>query len=182
MQLFEHYYENIIKYDMLNKFKYTDIQQFPKIQKIIVSFNCKNSDFKQLSSSLIALEIITSQKPIIIESKISNISFKIRKGNPVGCKITLRKTAMYVFFAKILLQLFSDKKLFKNLDKQKYKTNTKSIIFELKKILFFPELENKYQFFNKLSSLHIVIVTNSKNFNELKFLLKSFKFLIKLQI
>ena len=164
---------------MLNKFKYKDIQHFPKIQKIIVSFNCKNSDLKQLFSSLIALELITSQKPTIIKSRISNISFKIRKGNPAGCKITLRKTGMYVFFAKILLQLFSDKKLLKNLDKQKYKTNTKSMIFELNKILFFPELENQYQFFNRLSRLHIVIVTNSKNFNELKFLLKSFKFLLK---
>ena len=182
MQFFEYYYENIIKYDMLNKFNYINVQQFPKIQKIIVSFNCKSYDLKQLFSSLIALELITSQKPFIIKSKISNISLKVRKGNPVGCKITLRKTAMYVFFAKILLQIFPYNFFLKNLDEQKYKKNTKSLTFELKKVLSFPELENQYQFFNKLSNLHIVIVTNSKNFNELKFLLKSFKFLLKLQI
>ena len=173
--LFICYYENIVKYDLLNKFQYKNIQQLPKLKKITLSLRCKTSDFKQLFSSLIALELITSQKSIINKSKVSNVSFKIRKGNPVGCKLTLRKKNMYNFFTKILLQLLPHSKLINKLSNKNVKN---SISFEFNKILFFPELENQYQFFNKLLNLHVVIVTSSKSYDELKFLLNSFKFVI----
>lgn len=176
MHFFEHYYENIIRYDLLNKFAYKNIQQLPKLKKIVLSFKCRNSDSNQLISSLVALELITSQKPIIIKSKISNISFKIRKGNPVGCKLVLRKTSMYIFFARFLLQLLPNYKILKNISSQNFKSIKKSFSFEINKILFFPELENQYQFFNRLGNLQIIIVTNSKTYKELIFLLKSFKF------
>jgi len=171
---FIYYYEGIVKYDLLNKFHYKNIQQFPKLKKITLSFRFKTSDFKQLFSSLIALELITYQKSIINKSKVSNIIFKIRKGNPVGCKLTLRKKNMYKFFAKILLQILPHSKIINKLSNKNVKN---SISFEFNKILLFPELENQYQFFNKLSNLHIVIVTSSKSYDEIKFLLRTFKLL-----
>ena len=98
MYLINYYYNNIVKYDLINKFYYKNIKQLPSILKIILNFNFKKQNIKNLMSSLIALELISSQKPIFTKSKISNITLKIRKGQPVGCKITLRKQNSLINF------------------------------------------------------------------------------------
>ena len=99
MQIFKNYYNNVIKYDLINKFYYTNHKQIPQIINIILNFNCKNLNVKNLVSSLVALELITMKKGIVLTSKKSNIVLKIRKGNPIGCKITLKKKIYeYLFF------------------------------------------------------------------------------------
>ena len=82
MQIFKYYYNNVIKYDVINKFYYKKYKQIPKIIKIVLSFNCKNLNIKQLLNSLIALELISAKKGFILVSKKSNILLKIKKGNP----------------------------------------------------------------------------------------------------
>ena len=79
---FKNYYNNVIKYDLINKFYYTNHKQIPQIINIILNFNCKNLNVKNLVSSLVALELITMKKGIVLTSKKSNIVLKIRKGNP----------------------------------------------------------------------------------------------------
>lgn len=98
MKFLKNYNENIVKYDLINKFEYTTINNLPKIKKIILSFNFKKFDFKLLISALIALEIISLQKCSLLKAKKFNISLKIRKGNPIGCKVILRKNNMRFFF------------------------------------------------------------------------------------
>ena len=78
MHSINYYYNNIVKYDLINKFYYKNIKQLPKIKKIILNFNFKRQNFKNLMSSLIALELISNQKPIFIKSKISNITLMNR--------------------------------------------------------------------------------------------------------
>ena len=175
MHFFEHYYENIVKYDLLNKFQYKKIKNIPKLQRITLNFVNKNYNIKYITSSLIALEIITSKKSILTHPKNFNISLKIKKGNPVGCKITIKKNIMYVFFAKLIITIFPRLKYFKNLIIKKKNFEIKAVSFKLKNILNFPELEYQYKFFKNLPSLNIIIVTNSTTSNEFLFLLKSFK-------
>ena len=79
MQIFKYYYNNVIKYDVINKFYYKKYKQIPKIIKIVLSFNCKNLNIKQLLNSLIALELISAKKGFILVSKKSNILLKIKK-------------------------------------------------------------------------------------------------------
>jgi len=99
MRFIRNYTKNFVKYDLLLKFNdYKKISQIPKLKKIILSYEFKKYDFKLLLSSIVALELITSQQPCITRSKVSNISLKIRKGNPIGCKVTLRKKIMEAFF------------------------------------------------------------------------------------
>mgnify|MGYP006168312787 CR=1 FL=1 len=71
-----YYYNNVIKYDVINKFYYKKYKQIPKIIKIVLSFNCKNLNIKQLISSLVALELISSKRGLILVSKKSNILLK----------------------------------------------------------------------------------------------------------
>jgi large subunit ribosomal protein L5 len=179
MNFYEHYYENIVKYDLLNKFQYKNVNQVPRFNKITLNFGCKKFELKFLGPTLMALELITSQKSIFTSSSVSNISLKIKKGNPVGCKVTLKKTLMYTILIKLINEIFPKLKQFDGFKCSNVKSNVKTISFKLKNNLIFSELENHYQYFNKLPYLNITITTNTNNFHELLFLLKSFKFPIK---
>jgi len=177
MQIFNYYYNNVIKYDFINKFYYKNYKQIPKIIKIILSFNCKNLNIKQLISSLVALELISSKKGVILVSKKSNILLKIRKGNPVACKVTLQKIDMNLFVFRLISEIFPNIKLFKGFYvKNLVNYNSNSFIFKINKTLFIYELENYYQFFKDLPPIEINIITNSVYFFELTFLLQSYKF------
>ena len=176
MNFLEYYYENIVKYDLLNKFQYKNINQIPKFKKVILNFGCKKSDLKILIFSLMALELITSQKATFTHSNISDINLKIKKGNPVGCKLTLRKTLMYIFLTRLVSLIFPKLKQFNGVKIKNRNSEIKTISFKFKSSLVFPELENQYQYFNKLPGLNITVVTNATKLNEFWFLLKSFKF------
>ena len=176
MNFYKYYNENVVKYDLLNKFQYKTLNQMPKFCKIILNFGCKKSDLKQLGPTLLALELITSQKSLFTNSSVANISLKIRKGSPAGCKVTLRKIAMYTFLNKIANDIFPKIKQFQGFKSLTSKAKIrKTFSFSLRNNLLFSELEKHYQYFNRLPDLDITMVTNAKSFNELVFLLKSFK-------
>jgi large subunit ribosomal protein L5 len=175
MQILKNYYNNIIKYDLINKFYYKNHKQIPKIVSIILSFNCKNLNTKNLISSLIALELISTKKGVILTSNKSNISLKIRKGNPTGCKVTLKKIEMHIFFFRLITEVFPNIKLFKGFKNySNYSSN--SFLFKINKTLFVSDLEKHYLFFKDLPNLEINIITSSIYIFELTFILQSYKF------
>jgi len=179
MNYLKNYYNNIVKYDLINKFQYKNVNKLPSIHTVILSFNYKNPKLKQLISSLIALELITAQKPIFIKSNVPIITLKIRKGNPVGCKITLRNYSLNNFLSKLMNEIFCDPKLIRSHKKLNHKNFLPVFTLKLKNNLNFKVLETHYQIFKDLSNLNIVLITNSTNFSEFLFLLKSYKILNK---
>ena len=102
MNFLKSYHNNIVKYDLINKFNLETITKLPEIKFINLRFNFKKYELKSLMSALIALELITHQKATFIKSKNFNVSLKIQKGDPVGCKIILRKHKMYNFLYQLL--------------------------------------------------------------------------------
>jgi large subunit ribosomal protein L5 len=101
----------------------------------------------------------------------------MRKGSPVGCKVTLRNYNLHNFFARIVIEILP---LIKPLRKSKItkKLEQNTFSYELHNIFTFSELNNYYYFLPNLSKLNISIVTSAKNRRELLFLLKSFQFLL----
>jgi large subunit ribosomal protein L5 len=178
MHFLEHFYMKTLKYDLANKFLYKSTKKMPKLKKIILNFGCKTSDIKHLASSLLALELITNQKGTMTTTKHSNILLKIRKGNPTGCKITLRKNKMLDYFSKILIEIFPKLKNFEGFKfNRKIKKNYFS--YELHDTFNFTELEEHYYLFNNLSKLDITLVTSTETKKELLFILKSLQFPLK---
>lgn len=177
MHFLQSFYSKTLKYDLINKFVYKNTYEIVKIQKIILNFGSKTSDLKQLTSSLFVIEWITNQKGILTKTKKSNISLKIRKGSPVGCKITLRNYNLHNFFARIILEILPRIKPLKKF-KVTQKLEKRTFSYELSNIFTFPELKNYYYFLSNLPKLDISIITNAKNRKELLFLLKSFQFLL----
>lgn len=173
-----YYYKKIILYDFLNKFKYNNINQIPYIKKIILYFNYKKIDFKLLLISLMVLELLTFQKSRITKSKKINIKLKIKIGNPVGCKITLRKKSIYFFFDKLFFNDIIKKKLYTlKINSKKFTINLK-----IKNILNFIELKKHYNILKNLYFLNVTIVMHSNTNKELIFLLLSYKFFKILQM
>ena len=170
MNFFEKYYKNVIKYDLMQKFKYKSVKNVPKLKSMILNIGCKTSDFKRLTSSFLSLQLITKKKSKILRSGKSNILLKIRKGDPVGCGIILRKQHMFKTLSYVIYILsHSKQKIFKE-TKQ-----TKSVTFCFESPLSFNILELNFGFFNNLDKVNITINTNASNSKELLFLMNSFK-------
>lgn len=175
MHFLKNFYLKTLKYDLINKFSYKNTKKLPEIKKIILNFGCKNNDIKSIASSLLALELITAQRSNITLTKHSNVLLKIRKGNPTGCKVTLRKKRLFGIFSKFLTEIFSKLKNFEGFSlPETMKKN--SFSYEIRDTFNFEELEAHYYLFNSLSYLTISIVTNTNTKEELIFILKSLKF------
>jgi large subunit ribosomal protein L5 len=174
MNLLENYYKKIIRYDLINRFLYTHLNDIPKLKKIILNFGCKSFEIKNIVTSLFALELITLKQATVTKSKRANILLKIRKGYPVGCMVVLTKAEMYTFFVKLLIEIFPNLKDFKGLNLLQ-KEEVKSFSLTLMDLITFKELEKQFYLFANLPPLNIVIVTNTKTQKELMYLLNSFK-------
>ena len=167
MKFLSNYNKNIVKYDLLNKFNYDSINNIPKLKIIHIHLSLKKPDLKLLLSYLAMLKIVTKQNSFIVTAKKSNIIFKIRKGIPIGCKVTLRKTKMFLFYWKLLNQEF--------FSINSFKLQKNSVSFQLKKLFSFNEIELNYQFFSNLKFLNVNLITTSSNYKQNKFILSSYK-------
>jgi large subunit ribosomal protein L5 len=175
MTFLKKFYKTVFKYDLLNKFTYDKTKNLPAIKKIILNFGCKNTKLKNLAASFLALELISCQKGILTKTRKSNLFLKIRKGNPVGCKVVLKNKQMFHFLERNLNEILTK-------EKNVYKIDLSPLVkksffsYEIHNKFTFNELEKHYYLFNDLEKLDITIVLNLKFKKELIFLLKSFKF------
>jgi large subunit ribosomal protein L5 len=174
MNILESYYKNIIRYDLINKFVYTHMKEIPQLKKIVLNFGCKNYELKNIASALLSLELITTKKGSLTKSKQANILLKIRKGYPVGCIVVLKKSQMYQFFFKLLVEVFPNLKDFSGLSVSK-KLGKTSFSFTLKDLINFKELETHFYLFTNLPPLNVTLITNTKSRKELLYLLNSFR-------
>ena len=175
MRVLKTYFEKVIKYDLINTFIYKNLKNIPKLKKLILNFGYKKSNLKYLISGLLALEFISSKKGKFTKSKHLNLLLKLKKGNPVGCKVILKKSSMYFFYLKLITLILPKIKQFQISQQKRDLKNFKSVSFQLKTPLLFAELENQFQLFKEIPQLDVTLLTNSKCQKELFFLLKSVK-------
>lgn len=180
MHFINYFYKRTLKFDLINKFYYTNLKKLPKLKKIVLSFGCKTTELKSLASSLLALELIAKQKGILTVSKRPNLLLKIRKGNPAGCKLSLKNSSMLNFFSKSFNEVFSKIKNFDGITIHQ-KVEKTFVSFVIRDTLNFSELTNHYYLFNNLSNLNLSFVTSSGEKEEMLFLLKSLQLPIKYQ-
>ncbi len=99
----EDYKEQILP-ALMDKFEYDNVMEAPKVEKIVVNMGLGDAaeDAKLLDLGVEMISQITGQNPVITRAKKSIANFKIRKGMPVGCKVTLRGEKMYEFLYKLI--------------------------------------------------------------------------------
>lgn len=173
MNSFKKQYNEKIIPELIKKHNYTTVMAVPKLEKIVVNIGCGDgaSNSKLLEASLKDLELITGRKPVITKAKKSVAGFKIREGQPIGCKVTLRGEDMYVFLEKLVKIVLPRVRDFRGISSKAF-DGRGNYTLGIKEQTIFPEIV--YDEVVKVRGMDIVFVTTAKTNEEALDLLKGF--------
>ena len=166
-------FKNNIKPKLLEKFKYKNIHQIPKIKKIVLNMGIGEAkeDAKILNKAQEELTLITGQKAIKTKAKKAISNFKIRAGIDLGVSVTLRNNIMYEFFDRLINIALPRIRDFRGLSSKSFDGNGNFTI-GIKEQIIFPEIN--YDKIDKIRGLDITICTSTNNDLEALELLKGF--------
>ena len=166
-------YEKEIVPSLTEKFKYTSKMQVPKLEKIVLNMGVGDAtvDSKYLDAAAKELEVIAGQHPVITKAKKSIAGFKLREGNKIGCKVTLRGERMYIFLEKLINIALPRVRDFRGISKGSF-DGRGNYTLGIKEQLIFPEVD--YDQVIKTRGLDIVMVTTAKTNEEALELLSGF--------
>ncbi|MDD2434111.1 MAG: 50S ribosomal protein L5 [Bacilli bacterium] len=155
---------------LVKKFNYTSVMQCPRLDKVIVNIGCGDAtgNEKLLDDSVKELTQITGQKPVVTKAKKSIATFKLREGDKIGCKVTLRGQRMYEFLDKLFNISLPRTRDFRGVSKTAF-DGRGNYTFGIKEQLIFPEIN--YEQVNRVRGMDIVVVTTAKSDEEAKELL-----------
>ena len=171
-RLKEKYNKTIVK-DLREKYNYSNVNEVPKLDKIVVNIGCGDAttNSKLLEAAMKDLEIITGQKPVATKAKKSIAGFKLREGQAIGCKVTLRGENMYNFLDKLISITLPRVRDFRGVSSKAF-DGRGNYTLGLTEQLIFSEIE--YDNVVKVRGMDIVFVTTAKTNEEAYDLLKGF--------
>ncbi len=166
-------YDKEIVSSLMEKYKYKSVMEVPKLEKIVVNMGCGDatSNSKLLEAAMQDLEIITGQKPVATKAKKSIAGFKLREGQAIGCKVTLRGENMYNFLDKLISITLPRVRDFRGISNKAF-DGRGNYTLGLTEQLIFSEIE--YDNVVKVRGMDIVFVTTAKTNEEAHDLLKGF--------
>ena len=166
------YIENIVP-ELKEKYSYKNINEVPKLDKIVVNIGCGDAtgNAKLLEAAMKDLEIITGQKPVATKAKKSIAGFKLREGQAIGCKVTLRGDNMYNFLDKLISITLPRVRDFRGISNKAF-DGRGNYTLGLTEQLIFSEIV--YDNVVKVRGMDIVFVTTAKTNEEGLALLKGF--------
>ncbi|MBR0427950.1 MAG: 50S ribosomal protein L5 [Clostridia bacterium] len=171
MNALKEQYEKQVVPALTKKFEYKSTMQVPKLDKIVINIGLGDTreNPKALENAMKELAQITGQKPIVTKAKKSIAAFKIREGQDLGCKVTLRKDKMYDFAYKLFNVALPRVRDFRGVSADSF-DGRGNYSMGLKEQLIFPEIE--YDKVDKLRGMDIIFVTTAKTDEEARELLK----------
>ena len=163
-RLMERYQNDVVK-SLVEKFNYSSSMQAPKVEKIVLNIGVGDavSNSKLLDEAVNELTLITGQKPVITRAKKSIAGFKLREGDPIGCKVTLRGERMYEFLDKLVNISLPRVRDFRGVSNNSF-DGRGNYTLGIKEQLIFPEIN--FDKVNKLRGMDIVFVTTAKTDEE----------------
>ncbi len=176
-RLQEHYQKQVVKI-LQDQFKYNNVMQIPKIQKITLNMGVGEAsrDKKLIDFAVNDMTAISGQKPVVTLSRKSIAGFKIRDGWPIGCKVTLRGKRMYEFLDRLIAIAIPRIRDFRGLNARSF-DGRGNYSMGVKEQIIFPEID--YDKVDKLRGMDITITTTAKTNDEAKALLIAFGFPLK---
>lgn len=160
-RLKEKYQKEIIP-EMMKEFGYKNPFQVPRLEKIVINIGVGDAtqDPKMMEAASNDLSIITGQKPLITKAKRSIAGFKLRKGNPIGCKVTLRGARMYEFLDRMMNIALPRIRDFRGLSPNSF-DKVANYSLGLDEQLIFPEID--YDKVQKVRGMDVTLVTTTKD-------------------
>lgn len=153
------------------KFQYQNVMEVPKLTKITVNMGLGEAkdNPKIMETACAEMARITGQKPVVTKARKSIANFKIREGNPIGCKVTLRGDNMYVFADKLFNIALPRVRDFKGVSRNSF-DGRGNYSMGLKEQLIFPEIS--YDEVDMIKGMNIVFTTTAKTDEEAQALLE----------
>lgn len=166
-------YNKEIKKELVKKFSYKNVNQVPKLEKIIVNSVTRDAvaNGKIVENIVEELKAITGQKPVIARAKKSISSFKLRQGQALGAYVTLRGERMYEFLDRLVTFSLPRVRDFRGVSPRGF-DGKGNYTLGLKEQIIFPEIN--YDRIDKVRGIGISFVTTAQNNEEGRELLKLF--------
>lgn len=168
-------YQESIRDQLKESLALNNIMQVPRLQKIVVNMGVGEAviQSKYLDSAVADLTLIAGQKPVITKAKKSLATFKLRQGNAIGCKVTLRSDRMWEFFDRLVTLAIPRIRDFRGLNPRSF-DGRGNYTFGLSEQLMFLEID--YDTVDQTRGMDITIVTSATNDTEGRALLDAFGF------
>ena len=166
-------YLNEIMDAMQKKFEYKNVMQIPKLDKIVINMGVGEAkeNHKILDTAVKDLETITGQKAVITRAKNSVANFKLREGQPIGCKVTLRGDKMYEFLDRLVNLALPRVRDFRGVNPNAF-DGRGNYALGIKEQIIFPEIE--YDKVDKVRGMDIIFATTANTDEEARELLTLF--------
>ena len=168
-------YNDEIRTALLGSLGLSNIMEVPRLDKIVINVGCGGAvEHKQLIDKVVEeIAIISGQKPVITRAKKSIAGFKLREGNAIGVKVTLRGDNMWEFFDRLITLAIPRIRDFRGLNPRGF-DGRGNYTFGVTEQLIFPEIS--YDRVDQSRGMDITIVTTARTNEQGKALLDAFKF------
>jgi large subunit ribosomal protein L5 len=168
-------YDKRIRGQLTEKFGYQNVMQVPRLEKVVLNMGVGESvnDRKKAETAAAELTQIAGQKAIVTYSRIAIATFKLRENQPIGCKVTLRKTRMYDFIDRLVNIALPRVRDFRGLNPKSF-DGRGNYSLGIKEHIIFPEID-----FDKVSEargMDITVCTTANTDDEARALLTAFNF------
>jgi large subunit ribosomal protein L5 len=167
-------YEDEIRKQLSAEFGYKNPMEVPKLEKIVINMGVGEAagDQKKLDAAVADLMAITGQKPVKTKARKAIAGFKIREGQAIGCKVTLRKGRMFEFLDRLVTIALPRVRDFRGIPGNRGFDGRGNYAMGLKEQIVFPEIN--YDKVDTVRGMDIQFVTTAKTDKEAKALLKAF--------
>ncbi len=169
------HFEQVIRAELSKQFGYTNRLQVPVITKVVLNMGIGEgvADRKKVDNAAADLTLIAGQKAVITMSRKSIATYKLRDGQAIGCKVTLRKTRMYDFIDRLVNIALPRIRDFRGLNPKSF-DGRGNYSLGIKEHIVFPEID-----FDKITDswgMDITVCTSARNDDEARALLAAFNF------
>jgi len=169
------HFESVIRAELTKQLGYSNRLQVPKITKVVLNMGIGEgvADRKKVDSAANDLSLIAGQKAVITKSRKSIATYKLRDGQAIGCKVTLRKARMYDFIDRLVNIALPRVRDFRGLNPKSF-DGRGNYSLGIKEHIVFPEID-----FDKVTDswgLDITVCTSARNDDEARALLTAFNF------
>ncbi len=165
------YYNEVVKKALKEKFGYKNVMEIPKLDKIVLSLRLgkEKNNAKSFNTAVDELTLIAGQKAVVTTAKKSVANFKLRQGEKIGAKVTLRGEKMYEFFDRLISIALPRVRDFQGLSTKSF-DGRGNYSFGVKEQIIFPEIV--YDKIDSVRGFDIIFVTTAKSNEEALELLK----------
>jgi len=169
------FFEEVVRQKLSQEFGYTSRMQVPMLEKVVINMGIGEgvADRKKVDAAASDLGLIAGQKPVITKARKSIATFKVRDGQAIGCKVTLRKTRMYEFVDRLVNIALPRVRDFRGLSPKSFDGGGNYTI-GIKEHIIFPEID--YDKASDIWGMDITVCTSAKSDQEARALLAAFNF------